>query len=118
MQAAPQVEFLPKDDLNVKLVGNVFPSASYENPEPLEKYDLVSHGRTIILLLYERVTETWHIANVFAFVVRTAHTIGLQPPPITDGIAVNTLYATYEVWHKTVELTTIPGVPNRFGTSR
>lgn len=39
--AAPQAEFLPKDDLNAKLVGNVYPSASYENPEPLEKYDLV-----------------------------------------------------------------------------
>lgn len=39
--AAPQAEFLPKDVYNKKLVGNVGPS-DYVNPEPLEKYDLVS----------------------------------------------------------------------------
>ena len=39
--AAPQAEFLPQDDYNKKLVGNVGP-ADYVNPEPLEKYDLVS----------------------------------------------------------------------------
>ena len=39
--AAPQAEFLPQDDYNKKLVGNVGPT-DYVNPEPLEKYDLVS----------------------------------------------------------------------------
>ncbi|CAM9923192.1 unnamed protein product [Ectocarpus sp. 4 AP-2014] len=41
--AAPQAEFLPKDDYNVKLVSNVGPT-DYINPEPLEKYDLVVIG--------------------------------------------------------------------------
>lgn len=39
--AAPQAEFLPQDEYNAKLVGNVGPT-DYVNPEPLEKYDLVS----------------------------------------------------------------------------
>lgn len=39
--AAPQAEFLPKDDYNVKLVSNVGPT-DYTNPEPLDKYDMVS----------------------------------------------------------------------------
>lgn len=38
--AAPQAEFLPKDDYNIKLVSNVGPT-DYVNPEPLDKYDLV-----------------------------------------------------------------------------
>lgn len=38
--AAPQAEFLPKDEYNTKLVANGAPM-DYENPEPLEKYDLV-----------------------------------------------------------------------------
>lgn len=38
--AAPQADFLPQDDYNKKLVGNVGPK-DYVNPEPLEKYDLV-----------------------------------------------------------------------------
>lgn len=38
--AAPQAEFLPKDDFNVKLVSNVGPT-DYVNPEPLDKYDMV-----------------------------------------------------------------------------
>lgn len=38
--AAPQAEFLPKDDYNVKLVSNVGPT-DYTNPEPLDKYDMV-----------------------------------------------------------------------------
>eukprot|EP00752_Nemacystus_decipiens_P012532 g11100.t1 len=41
--AAPQAEFLPKDDYNVKLVSNVGPT-DYVNPEPLDKYDLVVIG--------------------------------------------------------------------------
>lgn len=40
---APQAEFLPKDDFNVKLVSNVGPT-DYVNPEPLDKYDMVSQN--------------------------------------------------------------------------
>lgn len=43
--AAPQAEFLPKDDYNVKLVNNVGPT-DYVNPEPLDKYDMVSETCT------------------------------------------------------------------------
>lgn len=38
---APQAEFLPKNEYNVKLVNNVGPT-DYVNPEPLDKYDMVS----------------------------------------------------------------------------
>lgn len=41
MPVAPQAEFLPKDEYNNKLVSNSGPK-DYINPEPLEKYDLVS----------------------------------------------------------------------------
>lgn len=38
---AAEAEFLPMDDYNKKLVENGFPP-DYENPQPLDKYDLVS----------------------------------------------------------------------------
>lgn len=41
LPAAPQADFLPKDEFNTKLVANTGPK-DYVNPEPLEKYDLVS----------------------------------------------------------------------------
>ena len=45
--AAPQGEFLPKDEYNTKLVSNVGPT-DYVNPEPLEKYDLVRAIRDLV----------------------------------------------------------------------
>lgn len=45
--AAPQAEFLPKDDFNVKLVSNVGPT-DYVNPEPLDKYDMVRQKESIL----------------------------------------------------------------------
>lgn len=50
--SAPQAEFLPMDEYNTKLVSNGCPK-DYVNPEPLEKYDLVSSGASLTCL-------TWH----------------------------------------------------------
>lgn len=68
--AAPQAEFLPKDDLNAKLVANVYPSASYENPEPLEKYDLVRVRRSvsIIVNVYNSISMILSSSIILLFV--------------------------------------------------
>eukprot|EP00639_Heterosigma_akashiwo_P003670 CAMPEP_0194570074 /NCGR_PEP_ID=MMETSP0292-20121207/7533_1 /TAXON_ID=39354 /ORGANISM="Heterosigma akashiwo, Strain CCMP2393" /LENGTH=588 /DNA_ID=CAMNT_0039420447 /DNA_START=28 /DNA_END=1794 /DNA_ORIENTATION=+ len=48
--SAPHAEVFPMDEHNTKLVNNVHPT-DYQNPEPLEKYDLVVLGAGVSGLL-------------------------------------------------------------------
>lgn len=63
LPVAEQVEFLPKDEYNIKLVANGGPK-DYVNPEPLDKYDLVS-GRVWVCVC--RLSDGLSATTVFTW---------------------------------------------------